>query len=141
MVNVRPKVTVISAGSIGDEVAGLLSAGDHTDVARTPVDLPGSHVVVTAAPGEGEARAIADRAPASVVIVAGGREVCQAVLDTTLFPAPRVVGVDGKAGDVAAAAAAVALDRRSEHDCLVAGDNGFEPTRACLGARGVRDLV
>lgn len=141
MVNVRPKVTVISAGSIGDDVARLLTSGDHTDVAHTPLDLPGSHVVVTAEPGEGEARAIADRAPASVVIVAGGPDTCQAVLDATLFPAPRVVGVDGEAGDVAAAAAAVALDRRSEHDCLVAGENGFEPVRACLGARGVRDVV
>jgi hypothetical protein len=76
-----------------------------------------------------------------VIVVAAGREVCQALLDATLFPAPRVVGVPGGAEEIAAAAAAVAFDRRSEHDCLVAGRNGYEPARARLGARGVHELV
>ena len=103
--------------------------------------LPGSHAVVTAEPGADDARAIADRAPASVIVVAGGREVCQAVLDATLFPAPRVVGVPGDAEEVAAAAAAVALGRDTDHQCLVAGRDGYEPARARLGARGIRELL
>lgn len=104
-------------------------------------DLPGSHVVVTATPGSDDVQAIADRAPASAIVVAAGREVCQAVLEATLFPAPRVVGVTGGGQEVADAAAAVAFDRCSEHDCLVAGRGGYEPARARLGVRGVRAVL
>lgn len=104
-------------------------------------DLPGSQVVVTAAPGSDDLRAIADRAPASVILVAAGREVCQAVLDATFFPAPRVVGITGGGQEVADAAAAVAFDRYEEHDCLVSGRGGYVPARARLGRRGVREIV
>ena len=108
-------------------------------MATTVADLPGSHVVVTAEPGT--ASAIARRAPASVLLVAAGDDVCGSLLAETLFPAPRVVGVTGSAEDVASAAAAVAFDDYSEHDCLVAGAEGYAAARARLGARGVREIL
>jgi hypothetical protein len=97
--------------------------------------------VVTGEPDSEVVRQITDRAPASIIFVTAGREVCQALLEATLFPAPRVVGIPGGPEAVAAAAGAAAFDRGSELDCLVAGANGYQPARARIGARGVRELV
>jgi hypothetical protein len=138
---VRPKVTLLSAGALGEEVARILASGDNVAVNEGHAALPGSRVVVTAEPAVSDMRAIADRAPASVIVVAGGSDTCESVLDVTLFPAPRVIGAPDGAKDVAAAVEAIALDRRTDHDCLVAGESGYEPARARLGGRGVRELL
>ena len=130
----------MSAGALGEEIARILASGDNLTVLEGHTALPGSRVVVTAEPAVSDMRAIADRAPASVIVVAGGRDTCESVLDATLFPAPRVIGVPDGAEEVAAAVEAVALDRRTEHECLVAADGGYEPARARLGERGVREI-
>ena len=119
----------------------MLASDGHIRVESGALELPGSDVVITSEPDADDVRAIADRAPASVIVVASGREVCQAVLEATLFPSPRVVGVTAGADDVAAVAGAILFDRRSEHDCLVAGEDGYAPARARLGSRGVRELL
>lgn len=101
--------------------------------------MSGADVVVVADPGPAEA--IARHAPAAVVVVEAGAEVCAAVLEATLFPRGRVVGIAG--APVEALVAAAVLDRRVPLECLAAvgADGRFTEATVRLGARGIEEVL
>ena len=131
----RRKVTVIGA----HETARALDEQDYADVVESADELAGSHVVVCT--DAGPAAEIARRAPAAVVVVAGGPDACAEVLEATLFPRGKVIGAAGQGID--ALVESIVLDRGTALECLArtSTDGGFVPTTACVGARGIERFV
>lgn len=131
----RRRVTVIGA----HETARSLSERDYADVVEGNAELAGADVVVVT---DGGASAdIARSAPAAVVVVAGGPEVCAQILRDTLFPRGRVIGAAGDG--VGPLVDAVVLDRGAALECLARTreDGDFVPTIARIGARGIHELL
>lgn len=131
----RRRVTVIGA----HETAQSLSERDYADVVEGTAELAGADVVVVT---DGQASAhIARSAPAAVVVVAGGPEVCAQILRDTLFPRARVIGAAGDG--VGPLVDAVVLDRGAALECLARTreDGDFVPTIARIGARGIHELL
>lgn len=131
----RAKVTVIGA----HETARSLAERDHADVVESMEEIAGSDVVVVA--DDRVCADIARRAPAAVVVVAGDAEVCRSVLDETLFPRGRVIGVAGDGID--ALVDAIVLDRDAPLECYarVEEHGEFVPATARIGERGIREFV
>ena len=131
----RCKVTVVGeAPSLRRELA----AGAYAEVASEE-GLPGSHVVVLAGGVDvaAQARRVASRAPGAVIVVVDGD--VRTVLEASLFPRARVVGVDADAA--LAAIEAVLYDRRTEVTVHLVGlDDDVVTSAAVLGRQGVREL-
>lgn len=117
----------------------MLGERDYADVVEGTAELAGADVVVVT---DGQASAdIARSAPAAVVVVVGGPEVCAQVLRDTLFPRGRVIGAAGPgAGPLVDA---VVLGRDAALECLARTreDGDFVPTIARIGARGIQELL
>lgn len=131
----RKKVTVIGA----PHTARVLSDRDYADVVEGGEQLAGSDVVVIAdleSCGD-----IAVHAPAAVIVVAAGADVCAAVLSQTLFPRGRVIGAPNNG--VEALVDAVVLDRGVPLDVFArtSEDGDFVATRARVGARGIEEFL
>ena len=82
---------------------------------------------------------VRDRAPATVLLIAGDRleDRCRSAYAETLFPRARVIGV----ADPSAAAEAVIHERGDEHDVVAMADGEWKQRRARLGRGGIRELL
>ena len=145
----RSKISIIGEGAQG--LAVDLAAGDRAQVTTVHGDrlddLAGSDVVVLVAGADAEAagRAVARRASGAVVLVATAEAETdtQTVLDASLLPRPRVVGV--ARGDIAEAAEAIIFGREValEGAACCRGELGLDrvatvPLR--VGAGGIRAI-
>jgi malate/lactate dehydrogenase len=128
----RSKISVVDVGR--PDLTDALSSGrvNVLTVNGNWHDLAGSDVVVLAG-GEvrAAAREIARRAPAAVLVVATGDSEadCAAVLQESLLPRPRVIGV--ARDDVAAVVEAV----------LYGGETRVDAAVLCRGELGIDDRV
>lgn len=145
----RSKISIIGEGA--GELATELAAGDRAQVTAVGGgrldDMAGSDVVVLVPGADPEAagRAVARRAAGAVVLVAtdDAEADTQTVLDASLLPRPRVVGV-GR-GDVAVAAEAIIFGREValKGAACCRGEMGLDrvatvPVR--VGAGGIRAI-
>jgi hypothetical protein len=114
--------------AIGDSVAR------HAEVTE---DLSGADVVVLG--GETDLEAVAHRAPAAVLVVAGDRveERCKQIYEATLFPRARIIGVT----DPTQAIESIVFERDDEHEVIAMSGGEFGPRRARLGRGGIRALL
>ena len=145
----RSKISIIGEGA--GELALELAAGDRAQVTAVAGDrlddIAGSDVVVLVAGADPDTvgRAVARRAAGAVVVVATGAAEAdtQVVLDASLLPRPRVVGVEP--GDIAAAAEAIVFGREValEAAACCRGELGLDrvatvPVR--IGTGGIRAI-
>lgn len=154
MNNSRQKVVVLGTGPVAAATFAALSKRPDVDVHRGDDALSGAALVVLE---EGGApRKLAQRAPACVVIVAGGAGAVDAAAAATVFPRARILGaaaVEASARAAAAVAAAAGVAPRDVVAPVLGGDGvdvvaalslttiGGAPAAAVLGAERLAEIV
>jgi hypothetical protein len=128
----RKKISVIGKGvKIAPELSRAADVGE---------DLHGADVVVLA--DEGDLAAVARSAPAAALVVTGGdvENRCQKVLEATLFPRARIVGVSD-AARLDAVLESIVLERDDQHEVVAMSDGRFGARAARIGRGGIRELL
>jgi hypothetical protein len=127
----RKKISVIGKGV---KIAAGLSR-----IAEVGTDLHGADVVVLAE--DGDLADVARSAPAAAVVVTGDgvEDRCSRVLEGTLFPRARIIGVSEAGLD--AVVESIVLERDEPHDVIAMTDGRFGARSARIGRAGIRELL
>ena len=128
----RKKISVIGKSV---KIASGLSR-----IADVGEDIHGADVVVLAE--EADLDLVARSAPAAALVVTGDdvEDRCQRVLEQTLFPRARIVGVPDP-GQLEAVVESIVLARDEQHDVIAMIDGRFGPHSARIGRGGIRELL